>query len=282
MARSHAARQHQRPASAGGRRRQAARLARRRTPLNRVARASFVTAIGGFCAALPLLSGTAEAVPRSQPPAQPLAVSVFSVSPSYAQQGQTITITGQIRNLASTAATGLSVQLTSSSSPLGTRSELETFASGDSVPTLPPVSIRPVVIQSLRGGQSWRFAIRLPVAKLGLSCFGVYPLVVQVTDSAFNSARDPVPLPYWPPKATSCASQRRPQPFPISWVWPLIDTPHQNVCAGLTDNMLAARIAPGGRLSNLLAVGARYGSRAGLTWAVDPSLLEALRAMTRP
>ena len=282
MARSHAARQDQRPASDGGRRREAPRLAGRCTPLNWVARASFVTGIVGFCAALPLLSGTAEAMPRSQPPAQPLALSVISVSPAYAQQGQTITITGQIRNLASTASTGLSVRLMSSNAPLRTRSDLESFANGSSVLSLPPANVHPVLIQNLSSGKSWRFTIRVPVARLGLSCFGVYPLVVQATDSAFNTASDPVPLPYWPPKATSCATQRRPQPFPISWVWPLIDTPHQNVCAGLTDNSLAARIARGGRLSDLLAVGARYGSRAGLTWAVDPSLLEALRAMTRP
>ena len=261
MARSHAARQ-----------------------LRRAARASFVAALGGFCAALPLLSGTAEAQPGSQPPSEPLALSVMSLSPAYAENGQTITITGQIRNLASTAATGLSVQLMASRTPLGTRLDLSSFAAGNdgSALGLTPVGVPPVLIQSLSSGQSWRFTVRLPVSKLGLSCFGVYPLAVQVTDAALDVAQDPVPLPYWPPKATSCTGQRRPQPFPVSWVWPLIDTPHQNVCAGMTDNALAARIAPNGRLSYLLAVGARYASRVRLTWAVDPSLLEGVHAMTRP
>ena len=261
MARSHAARQ-----------------------LRRAARASFVAALGGFCAALPLLSGTAEAQPGSQPPSEPLALSVMSLSPAYAENGQTITITGQIRNLASTAATGLSVQLMASRTPLGTRLDLRSFAAGNdgSALGLTQVGVPPVLIQSLSSGQSWRFTVRLPVSKLGLSCFGVYPLAVQVTDAALDVAQDPVPLPYWPPKATSCTGQRRPQPFPVSWVWPLIDTPHQNVCAGMTDNALAARIAPNGRLSYLLAVGARYASRVRLTWAVDPSLLEGVHAMTRP
>jgi hypothetical protein len=102
MARSHAARQ-----------------------LRRAARALFVTAVAGFCAALPLLSGTATAQSGSQSPSEPLALSVTSVSPAYAENGQTIPITGQIRNLASTAATGLSVQLMASRTPLGTRSNLE-------------------------------------------------------------------------------------------------------------------------------------------------------------
>jgi hypothetical protein len=240
-----------------------------------------VAVIAGFCAALPLLTGTAEAQPGRQPPAGPLALSVLSMSPSYAERGQTITITGQIKNLAGTTATGLSVQLTASRSQLRTRSDLETFSDGGYPSTLPRLGVPPVLIKSLGSGQSWRFTIRLPVKKLGLSCFGVYPLALQVTDSAFDVARDPVPLPYWPPKATSCTGQRRPQPFPISWVWPMIDTPDQSVCPGLTGNALAARIAPNGRLANLLAVGARYSSRAGLTWAVDPSMLEGVQTMTR-
>jgi hypothetical protein len=240
------------------------------------------TGIAGLAAALPLLSGPAEAQPITQPPRNPLEMTVTSVSPSYARQGQTITITGQVRNLAATAAAGLSVQLMASHTALGSRLDLENFAHGSYLPAEGPVSVAPVTLQQLGAGQRWRFTIRLPVSKLGLTCFGVYPLTVQVNDAAFAVARASVPLPYWPPKATSCTGQRRPRPFPISWVWPLIDTPHQNACSGLTGNTLAARIAPKGRLGYLLAVGARYTSRAGLTWAVDPSLLEGVQAMSQP
>ncbi|HEX5190609.1 MAG TPA: hypothetical protein VFW16_13765 [Streptosporangiaceae bacterium] len=244
-------------------------------------RACAAAAIAGLSAALPLLSGRAEAQPSAQAPSEPLAINVTSVSPAYAQRGHTITITGQVRNQSSTAATGLSVQLLSSSTPLGSRSNLEHFARGGYQPGQTAVNVPAVHVARLGGGQRSRFAIQLPVSKLGLSCFGVYPLTVQVSD-VLAVAQDPVPLPYWPPKATSCAGQRRPKPFPISWVWPLIDTPHQNACAGLTDNNLAARIAQNGRLNSLLAVGARYSSRAGLTWAIDPSLLQGVQAMTKP
>lgn len=274
MARSHVARQLRRPVPAG---RPAGRRARRR----RLARVCVAIAIAGLSAALPLLSGPAEAQ-SGQPPRGPLAIDVTSVSPAYAQKGGTITITGQVRNLAATAATGLSVQLLSSRTPLGTRAGLENFAGGRYLPVQAQVGVAPVRLQYLAGSRSWRFTVRLPVSKLGLSCFGVYPLTVQVSDAALAVSRDPVPLPYWPPKATSCTGQRRPKPFPVSWVWPLIDTPHQNACAGLTDNNLAGRIAPRGRLNNLLAVGARYGSRAGLTWAIDSSLLEGVHAMSKP
>jgi hypothetical protein len=247
----------------------------------RRARACAAAAIAGLSAALPLFSGRAEAQPAAQSPNDPLAINVTSVSPAYAQRGQSIMVTGQVRNLSSSAATGLSVQLLSSSTSLGTRSNVEHFASGSYQPGQTAVNVPAVHVARLGAGQRSRFAIQLPVSKLGLSCFGVYPLTVQVSD-ALAVAQDPVPLPYWPPKTTSCAGQRRPKPFPISWVWPLIDTPHQNACAGLTDNNLAARIAKNGRLNDLLAVGARYASRAGLTWAIDPSLLQGVQAMTKP
>jgi hypothetical protein len=80
-------------------------------------------------------------------------------------------------------------------------------------------------------------------------------------------------------KHASCPGQPRPRPFPISWIWPLIDVPHQDVCAGLTDNRLTASIAPHGRLGSLLALGARYATKDSLTWAIDPALLDSVHAM---
>jgi Family of unknown function (DUF6049) len=275
MARSHVARQRTLQAPAG-------RPASLRAHALRMARVCVVIAIAGLATALPLLSGPAEAQPAAQAH-EPLAINVTSVNPAYAQRGQTITISGQVKNLSAATSAGLSVQLQSSRTALGTRLNLENFAHGHYQPAgQVQVSVPPARLEHLGSGRTWRFTVQLPVSKLGLSCFGVYPLTVQVSDAALATASDPVPLPYWPPKATTCTGQRRPQPFPVSWVWPLIDRPHQNACAGLTDTKLAARIAPNGRLNKLLAVGARYGARAGLTWAIDPSLLDAVRAMSKP
>src|SRR5215467_2978166 len=128
MARSHSARQRQRQASAGGITGRSTTLACRAPRLNRFWRASFVAAIAGLCAALPLLTGMAAAQPDQQSSGGPLALSVLSVSPSYAQHGQTVTITGQIRNLSATNATGVSVKVKSSRTQFGSRGALETFA----------------------------------------------------------------------------------------------------------------------------------------------------------
>src|SRR5258708_1983831 len=104
MARSHAARQRRRPVPA---RRQAGQVAR-------AMRACIATAAVALSAALPLLGGQADAqqsnaLTVAQPAGAPLALTVTSVSPSYAEQGRTVTITGRVRNLAAAPATGLSL-----------------------------------------------------------------------------------------------------------------------------------------------------------------------------
>ncbi len=246
-------------------------------------RACIATAAVALSAALPLLGGQADAqqsnaLTVAQPAGAPLALTVTSVSPSYAEQGRTVTITGRVRNLAAAPATGLSIRLRSSKTQLGSRPELENYASGSYQPLSQPVSTVPVTLAQLGAGHTWSWTIRLPVRDLGLSCFGVYPLTVEVRDAAFDVAHDPVPLPYWPAKATACPGSRRPRPFPISWIWPLIDVPRQGVC-GLINNGLATSIAPDGRLGYLLDIGRRYSARAALTWAIDPSLLDSVRAM---
>jgi hypothetical protein len=247
-------------------------------------RACVATAVVALSVALPLLGGQADAQQVNarqvaQPPPGPLALTVLSVSPTYAEQGRTVTIAGRVRNLSAAAATGLSVQLWSSKTQLPSRQFLENYAGGSYQPRIRLVSTAPVTLAQLGAGHSWSWTVSLPVRDLGLSCFGVYPLTVQVTDAAFDIARDPVPLPYWPAKANSCPGQHRPQPSAISWIWPLIDVPHQGKCAGLIDNRLATNIAPDGRLGYLLAIGSRYSARAKLTWAIDPSLLDSVVAM---
>ena len=242
-----------------------------------------------LCAVLPLLAGSADAhaaaarpAANGQPASGPLTLTVTSVSPSFAEQGHQVTITGRVKNTSGSAASALTVQLLSSRTRLGSRQEMENFAAGRYPLGGTPLSIAPVTRLVLGAGKSWDWTVTFPASALGLSCFGVYPLTAEVGDSALSVASDPVPLPYWPTKAGACPGQPRPRPTPISWIWPLIDTPHQDACRGLIDNRLAASVAPAGRLGYLLAVGSRYSARAGLTWAIDPALLDSARLMRKP
>lgn len=233
--------------------------------------------------AVSLAAGLAPALAR--PASQPrLTLSVTSVSPSYAEPGpgHTITLTGRVWNGGRSALSGLSVQLYSSTSAFTSRTALDEFAGGV-IPVNEQRLAAPHTISRLGAQHGVNWTIKLPVSALRLTCFGVYPLTVTVSDpTGALTAHDPVPMPFWPAKPASCPAATRPAPFPVSWIWPLIDSPHQGPCPGLLDNSLAASLAPGGRLYSLLNVGERFASKARLTWAIDPALLDNARTMTQP
>jgi hypothetical protein len=219
-------------------------------------------------------------------PATQVALTVRSMNPAYAEPGRAILISGTLRNLTGSPVSGVGVRLYSSRAALTSQSALVTYARTGIPQPAAPLRAIVHVPAAIPAHASVRFTALVPahaVATLGLSCFGVYPLTVDVTDAAGSVlASHPVPLPFWPAKPHSCRSVARPRPALINWIWPLIDVPRQGPCPGvLHDNGLAASLAGGGRLGRLLAVGARYG-RTHLTWAVDPALLDNVTAMTRP
>ncbi len=258
----------------------------RACPLLWVARIGVTAGAIVAVAALPLAAGSAQAQP-AQPTARsvaPLGLSITETSRPFATPGETITITGRIKNRTRHALTGLAVQLLSGATAFGAESDLENFASGRLTVTQAPVTgMRQARIGTLRKGQSDHWTLKLPVKDLNLSCFGVYPLTVQAADvTGAAQASEPLPMPFWPARARSCSTAARPKPFTASWVWPLIDSPHQGPCPGLLDNFLAPSIAAGGRLSTLLDVGRNYGRAAHVTWAIDPALLDNVTTMRSP
>ncbi len=233
--------------------------------------------------ALPVIASSGQDAVAGSAPPPPLSLTVTAVTPSFATPGQTLTIRGRIRNNSNTKLSQLSVQLLSSTVPLGNETNLAQFAAGDYQAGGPVTGVRPLTIGHLSGKQSLGWRLQLPVKDLGLSCFGVYPLTITASDAtATASSSSHVPLPFWPNKADSCQDLRRPAPFPIAWVWPLIDSPHQGACPGLLDNSLAASLAPGGRLERLVSVGGTYAETARLTWVIDPALLDNANTMTAP
>ena len=137
-------------------------------------------------------------------------------------------------------------------------------------PFIIPASVPP------GGSTSWTASFQ--VSAEGISEFGVYPVTAQVQDSVGDFlAADQTLLPFWPGQRSAGLLR----PLEISWLWPLIDQPHHQVCAALTSNDLAASLNPGGRLSALLTAGASHAD-ADLTWVIDPALLSDVATMTRP
>jgi hypothetical protein len=97
---------------------------------------------------------------------------------------------------------------------------------------------------------------------------GIYPLRIEVRERFQVVGAADTFVMWWPKGAPSVR---------VAWVWPLVEPSHRGVGNDFFDNDLAGSITDG-RLAALLAVGAA--SKAPLTWAVDPELLDSVHRMT--
>ncbi len=247
--------------------------------LTRCAAAAMAAAALGMSGlALAGPAAASQGTAREADGAPPVSLAITSVSPAFAQPGRPVTVSGTLTNSSSRPMTGLSVQLRSSSTPLGSRGELQAYADGnDLADSVVPGAVK-TLPGTLRPGTTVNWSVVLPVSQVPMTTFGVYPLAAQ----AENASLAPLTvnrtfLPFWPGKKAP-----DPKPQQIAWIWPLIDQPRQALCAGLTDNGLASSIASGGRLAGLLDVGSSYATSAQLTWAIDPALLANVHTMTKP
>src|SRR5215831_13749583 len=210
--------------------------------------------------------------------AEPLSIAITSVNPPYATPKAKVTISGTVTNATGTPASSLQVTLWSSSSRLADQNAMESYlsapaASGVDSPTNATLSLASVPAHTTR-----RWSLVLPVKQVGMTAFGAYPLAAQLVDQ-FGTQVDAARtfLPFWPAPAKA----RHVKPLSLAWVWPLIDVPHRAACPALLSDSLAAGLASGGRLSQLLAAGSSsLARRAGVTWAIDPALLNDANVMT--
>jgi len=204
-----------------------------------------------------------------------VSVAITSVNPDIATPGKPVTVSGTVSNGTAVAVSGLAVQLRSSGSALTSRGDLTNYAAGN-LPVDSPVT---GTVQQLPGtlspGATERWTTTIAAHQLGMTAFGVYPLAAEVDDSNTGVTLDIDHsfLPFWPARSTLAG------PLQITWVWPVIDSPHQAACRALLNNSLAASV----RLAGLLTAGMTpAASSADLTWAIDPGLLSSVSAMTKP
>src|SRR5215470_8810470 len=243
-------------------------------------------AAGVVVAALSLAPAAASSAGPARPtgpgqagPAQPLSVTITSISPTYATPKGKVTVSGTVTNTTAVAAPGLSVQLWSSSVRFPDRAAMASYLTaptGAGVDSQLPNSVQTLATVPAHSTRPWSLTLR--VSQAGMTTFGVYPLAAQLSQfgaPVVDAAR--TFLPFWP-----AASQARTvRPVSLAWIWPLIDVPHQAACPALLNNNLQASLASGGRLNQLLAVGgSAVGRSAGLTWAIDPALLNDAKVMT--
>jgi Family of unknown function (DUF6049) len=236
-------------------------------------------ALPAAIAALFGMAAPAQAGPVREARAGTVSLAIDSMSPRVAGPGATVTVTGTVSNGTSQTQAGLDVQLFTSATRFPNRDEMDAYLSqGGGGTGLVAVGNSFFIPASVRPGGTARWQASFSVDSVGIAEFGVYPVTAQLADQAGDVlAYGQALLPFWP--GQQAAGLLR--PLDIGWIWPLIDQPHHQVCPALTNNDLAASLAPGGRLSALLAAGQAHPG-ANLTWVIDPALLSDAQTMTRP
>jgi hypothetical protein len=213
-------------------------------------------------------------------------VSLDALAPPAPGASDTLTISGTVYNKGRQTVTNAQVDLRvgptlSSRSAIDRAAERTGFTYG-----VDPSSIDDkytVKIPPLGSHISREFKLSVPVTELELDDDGVYQLGVSLSG---QTAGEPVKqvlgiertfLP-WQPEATGKKTQ-------LTYLWPLISSAHLTSETGddeqqtpvFEDETLAAELAPGGRLEQLVSLG----SALPVTWVIDPDLLATVDAMTK-
>ncbi|MFJ9409034.1 DUF6049 family protein [Streptomyces sp. NPDC101393] len=214
-------------------------------------------------------------------------VSIESMSPSAPAKADTVKLSGTLTNDGSSTVTGAHVGMNLGPSLSG-RSSIDTVSRRTGY--LPGTDGEEVdghreKIAPLKPGASRSFSISVPVKDLDLDDDGVYQLGVSLsgrTQSApYNQVLgfDRTFLPW-----QEADADKKTQ---LTYMWPLISATHLTAeTAADTDaeqtpvfrnDDLAAELAPGGRLHQMVALGKDL----PVTFVIDPDLLATVDAMTR-
>jgi hypothetical protein len=242
---------------------------------------SLATAVGLpalMISAVLALAGPAPAA-QARAGAGRVSIAVTSMNPRYAGPGATVTVTGTISNGTSQTEAGLDVQLYTSPTRFSSRDGMDSFLTRGTDGDLEPAGSPFLLSTSVKPGATARWSASFGVGAVGMSEFGVYPVVAQLQDDIAGSVVTSAQtlLPFWPgQRASGLLSSLN-----ISWLWPLVGPPQHQVCPALASNGLAASLKPGGSLSALVTAGVSHPG-ADLTWFIDPALLSDVATMTKP
>lgn len=227
---------------------------------------------------------TAAAAPTGSHTAD---LSVNELTPSVPGEGDTVTVSGTVTNKGDSAITGGHIGLRVGPA-MNSRSAVEQSAKRTGFlagADAPEVQGGPrAKVGSIAPGITQPFTLKVPVEDLGLGESGVYQLGVSLTAKTKARPYDQVLgikrtfLPWQPSDAREKTR--------LTFMWPLISSSHltartesdEQQTPVFQNDDLARAIAPGGRLQQMVALGADL----PITWVIDPDLLASVDAMTKP
>ncbi|MFF5127443.1 DUF6049 family protein [Streptomyces syringium] len=230
---------------------------------------------------------TAPAAHADNGGSRTVGVAVDSITPVAPKQGDTLTISGTVTNHGKSTIFGAHVALRvgpqisgrSDIDDLGQRTGYSPGTDGNEVG-----GNHRQKIDKLSPGVSRDFTLSVPAKDLDLSRDGVYQLGVSLSGQSSDQPYERVlgiqrtVLP-WQPSATEGKKTQ------VTFMWPLISATRltartesdQQQTPIFPNDDLAAELAPGGRLYQLVTLGKSL----PITWVIDPDLLATVEAMTK-
>ncbi|MGH8774543.1 MAG: DUF6049 family protein [Jiangellaceae bacterium] len=200
--------------------------------------------------------------------------SLTTVEPALPQPGGTLTLGGTVENTGDGPLRDVQAILRYSGIPLDDRAKVRQVATDE---TLRWGQRYIEFFQELDGeflpGETAQFQLTVPVDEINFGAPGVYAVGVDIRATTPDDER------------LTVDSQRTVVPWldtveplptvPVALLWPLAAQPSLLPDGSLIDDDLAADLADGGILSDLVAMAAD----APVTWAVDPDLLATVDTM---
>ncbi|WP_093840203.1 DUF6049 family protein [Streptomyces aidingensis] len=262
---------------------------RRRSP--RTVLIPLLTAILALGWLLPVPASGAEAArPEARHPAAdndtPAVLTVTGIEPADPDEGDTLTVQGTVTNEGDHPILDAAVD-PRFAVPLSSRSALDEALGREDFALERDggfVQGHPAELETIPPGLSRSFTLQVPVSALQFGEPGVYQLAFTVTgqtedqrwgDRILGVGRTVIP---WQPGG------RDGEPgLHLTALWPLVSTSHltgqtqtdETQTPLFQDDALLAEISPGGRLYELVTLGAEL----PVTWVVDPDLLASVSAM---
>ncbi|MFH8344896.1 DUF6049 family protein [Streptomyces sp. NPDC018045] len=212
-------------------------------------------------------------------------VSIDALTPTVPKKNDTLTVSGTLTNRGDSPVTDAHVglrrgQALTSRSAIDTAAKRTGFSPGADGEE---IENRTQKIDKLAPGVSRTFTLQVPVKDLGLGDDGVYQLGVSLSGRAGGSSYEQVlgaQRTFLPWQTSDVAKKTQ-----LTYLWPLISSTHltaetdadaEQTPVFRNDN-LAAEIAPGGRLQQLVALGKDL----PVTFVIDPDVLASVEAMTK-
>ena len=195
----------------------------------------------------------------------------------YATVGTTLHVAGIVTNRGDQTVHDAVVRVRLSDTRLNSRAELAAVTSWRVASREGEVVVE-APLSDLAPGATTPFDLQQPLDDVSaLTGFGVYALGIEVVGA--RGAGEPSRLAFTRSLLPWVPATRDFVPTGFSWLWPLVAAPVRLSTGVFANDSLATELETGGRLDRLLHAGSQLEQGAGLTWVLDPDLVETVAVM---